>query len=301
MKKQILFLGTLLLTLFSVMYGAADIQSKAEACNHGYAALHNQFDFHKAEIIFKELVDRYALDDPMRSEPELGLAWTYHMLGDFEGRDLHMSNVKKLLQLPDEMQNYTKDFNLLASSYYSLEGYRQYIYYEKAFHAQQYKDQKKHLLQAKAFFKKARKIATALNNQELIAVSLQGLGTVYEFLSTYENKKNWYKYDNHKIDSVVFISFFALIFEYRSQSTKYFEQALEIRKKHYGEISAPAARSHHKLARSYVLAEKKEIAKVHYETAISIYKELNIPDTNAKVEELTNEYNATFLTLDING
>jgi hypothetical protein len=304
MKKQILFLGIVLFTSFNFIHAAASAaapqKSKAEFCADGYDALFNQFDFHKAEIIFTALVNRYALDDSMRADAELGLAWTYHQLGHFEGRDPHMSNVKKLLQLPNEMQDYTKNFNPLASSYYSLEGYRQYIYYEKAFYTQNDEDQKKHLLQAKEYFLKAEEITRSFGDQADLAdqaTSLQGLGTIYEFLAKYVNQKNWHEYDHHKIDTVEFMSSLALISEYRSKSTEYFQKALNIRKQYYGKTSAPVARSHHKLGRSYLLADNNDKAKFHYETAIALYKELNIPNTNAKVAELTNEYTEHFTSI----
>lgn len=273
---------------------------------HAQDTLNVRYDYHKAIQEFKDVIALYEKEcghqktdalcknsSSLAAQAYISLAFAYHHIGSHKEREIFMEKGRELLAIPLELKDYKLAlFKPEASAYFIVEGYRWYIKYENlSIKKEPIKLQEDCLFQAKAAFEKALEISCAFPTVTIAesAHAYHGLGTILEFLGKCKQEQG-------SIQGAQ---------DYFSQSVQSFERALEIRQKTLGLSHPHTARSHHKVARNYVLlgdvlnkndqsSQAKNYyqkADASYQEAIAIFEKNNIAKEQAKRKELEDEYN----------
>lgn len=316
MKKNLLFIFSFLFLSIITKSGCND-KAALEYLNNGNKALTGKYDYKLAIENFSVACKLYDAEIKCETPEEfqrkaqayIGLAFTYHCVGQNNLRDEFMKKACETLELPNSTMSHagakdftdTSKFNGAAAAYFMADGYRFYIYYEQAKKEGKNLDLQASILKmAKVSFKKTIEIYEQINKtckseedkQTELAMNssnaMQGLGTTFEFLgkTTQESVKN-----------------LEMIKKYFDKSTKAFSQCLELRKKLYNDNHLNVARTMHKLARSLVAMEnilekyqdkeKNELhclAKQYYKNAIEIFERNKIDHNHPKFKELETDY-----------
>jgi tetratricopeptide (TPR) repeat protein len=294
MKKLLVLCG-----LGVIMVNASEHKESAFDCLiKAQDYLGNQYNYQEAVTWFLRASDLYASEPSTASarlqnaQAWIGLAMSYHNIGQTELSKSYLHKAQKLLEIPDDTEKFTDQtkFSYASSEYFVVKGYHLYMQAEQnRSSGNPVQEERYYLYQAKDAFSKSLEITNILGENTMDSSHAQhGLGTIFEFLG----KNAQARHDQQQTLNCA------------HQAIDSFKKALAIRIQLLGTQHPNVARSHHKLARNYAILadllhqqispdEQKrlyDLADSHYQKALQIFDKSKIPLEQIKRKELTEEY-----------